>query len=216
MAGNKPVTNAVEVKLVWSFGGQPAALNILHFSNPSGAAITQTNANTIGATIMSQYSGGSLPAQIAGTVTVGPVHVRSMAALSDPWFISTAASSTGASASPPLPAATALVVTLKTGLRGRSYNGRVYLWGYATNANDVNGGITAAADAASAAFINGIRTSLAGGTPALALAVLSRYWTPPGGTATVERDTPVLTNVTNAVLLDRRWDVQRRRAVPGI
>lgn len=215
MSGNLPADRGVEVKLTWALGGTPSALNILHFDNPTLAAITQTTANNIGTAVRTAFTSSALVGQIHTSVTLAKVEVRSMKALSDPWYVSTGAAVAGTAAGKPLPAATALVVSLKTGLRGRSYNGRMYVWGFAELANDTLGGATSAAAAAASKFLDDMKVAIGGGTPALNLAVLSRFTTPPDGTVPIERTPPILTPVASTPA-DQRWDVQRRRAVPGI
>jgi hypothetical protein len=215
MAGNLPVPRGVEVKITWSAGGTAQALNILHFDNTTSATMTQAVANTIGTAVRNAMGTSALAGQLHTSITLSKVEVRSMTANSDPWYVSTGAAVPGTGTGKPLPAANALVVTLNTLFRGRSYKGRVYLWGFAELANDTAGGATAAAQAAAIKFIDDIKTSVGGGTPALNLAVLSRWSTPPGGTTSIERNPPILSLVASQSA-DARWDVQRRRAVPGI
>jgi len=215
MAGNFPAARGVEVKITWSFNGTPQAINILHFDNPSLAVMTQTIANNVGTAIRTAFTSSALVGQIHTGVTLSKVELRGMSAASNPWFTSTGAAVPGTAVGKPLPAATALVVSLKTGLRGRSYNGRTYIWGWAEGANDTGGGASLAAAAAASKFLDDMKVAIGGGTPALNLAVLSRFTTPPGGTAPVERPEPVVTPVASTPA-DQRWDVQRRRAVPGV
>jgi hypothetical protein len=216
MAGNLPVTNGVEVKLVWTATGVPWALNILHFTNSTGTSMTQSRADSISTVVKSAFTTSLLPAQLHTSAALNRVEVRSMTANSDPWFVGAGAAVPGTATGKPLPSATALVVTLKTGLRGRSYNGRYYQWGWGEIANDTAGGATAAAANSLGGFINTMRTNLSGAPSSLSMAILSRYTTPPGQTASIERNPPILTPVTAEVLLDSRWDTQRRRAIPGV
>lgn len=218
MAGNLPVPNGTEVKLVWALNGEPAALNILHFSHTPGAGMDQTKANAISVSVGSMLTTSGLLAHLYTGVTLARTEVRNMDSNSDPWFVGNQAPIAGTSVDNPLPAATAFCVTLKTGLRGRSYNGRVFLWGYTEGANGTTGGITPTAKTDSEDFIKQIDNELFN-TQALLMSVVSRWTTPPTappGTPAVERNPPILTRVTSIVALDSRWDVQRRRAIPGI
>jgi hypothetical protein len=217
MAGNFPVPNGVEVKIVWGLAGIPTALNILHFSHAAAASMTQAVADAISALIKTSFT-NNLAAFIHPTVSLLRVETRNMDNQSDPWFVTSSAAPPGTGTGNPLPAATAFCVSLKTGLRGRSYNGRVYLWGFASVANDTNGGITTAASTGAVAFIQGIDTNMST-TQSRPMAIVSRWTTPPGSppnTPPTERPVPLLTDVTSIVALDSRWDVQRRRAVPGV
>lgn len=215
MAGNLPVPNGVEMKLTWALAGTPQAINILHFSNPSAATMTQAIADARAASVRTAFTSSALNAQIHTSVTLAKIELRSMTANSDAWFTGAGATVAGTATGKILPAATALVVSLKTGLRGRSYNGRIYLWGFAEVANDTAGGVATAAAVAASTFASTIRTSFAGASPAFVSSVLSRFTTPPGATAPIERTPPILTPVATEPA-DQRWDVQRRRAVPGI
>jgi hypothetical protein len=216
MAGNLPVPNGLEVKLTWSFNGQPFALNILHALNQGSTTITQAITNALDVAIKNAVTSTGHGGQLNTGVALASVELRSMNANSDPWFIGTAAPVAGTSAENPLPAATALVITLRTGLRGRSYNGRLYLFGFSELANDAAGGATALAAANGAAFVNAISTALQAPGLGAQMSVLSRFTTPPGTQVAVERNPPILTPVTAAIAKDQRWDVQRRRAIPGV
>lgn len=219
MAGNLPVPQGLETKVVWTLAGQPFALNIVHFRNAQSAALTQTLANQIDTFCKTAFTNSNLAPLFPTTVALLHVQSRSMIANSDPWFIGTGAAVPGTSAGKPLPAATALCITSKTGLRGRSYNGRIYLAGWAENANDTVGGATAAAAAAAVNWITNWAAAMNGGTPQFQQCVLSRFTTPAGSppnTPPTERNPPLLTTVTSNVALDQRWDTQRRRAHPGV
>ena len=219
MAGNLNVPFGLECKLLWTWQGQPHALNILHFRNATSAAITQTTANTIDTVIKTAFTNSAIIGQFATGYALANVSSRSMIAATDPWFIGTGAAVPAAGAGNPLPAATSFVVTLRTGQRGRSFQGRVYLAGWSEDANDAAGGITQAAANTALAFIDGIRVGMATNVPAFTLAILSRWTTPLGsapGTPATERNPPLLVDVTGIVNADLRWDTQRRRAVPGV
>lgn len=218
MAGNLPVPQGAEVKLVWAFNGTPYALNILHFTHDIGAAMTQAKADAIAALVRAAFPASQLAAHVHTGVTLLRVESRHMDSNTDPWFVGSGGPTPGTGAGNPLPAATAFVVTLKTGLRGRSYNGRVYTWGWTEDANDVAGGITAAGSTAATTFVLSIQGNMSSAQQ-LTMGVLSRWTTPPTAppnTPPTERTPPLITPVTAVVALDSRWDVQRRRAIPGI
>lgn len=216
MAGNLPVPLGLETKLVWTWNGNAHALNIIHWRNTSSAAITQTLANTIDSAAKTAFTGSGLPAMMPTGFALQSVHSRSMIANTDPWYIGAGTPVPGTSASNPLPAATSFCVTLRTGQRGRSYNGRVYFTGYSEDSNDALGGATEATRTNSVGFLNLWFAALSSGSPPFTLCVLSRFTTPPGGTSPVERPTPLLTAVTSIIGMDLRWDTQRRRATPGV
>lgn len=218
MAGNLPVPQGVEVKLVWTYNGQDSAINVLHFSHSVGQTHTQARADSISSIYKAAFSSSALNAHIFSGVALARVESRHMDSNTDPWYIGAGAAVAGTGAEHPLPAATSFVITLRTGLRGRSYNGRIYIWGFTELANDAAGGITTAASAAAVSFIG---TALGNMNTQLQLTqgVLSRWTTPPGSppnTPPTERQPPIITPVVSTPARDARWDVQRRRATPGV
>jgi hypothetical protein len=202
--------------VLWTLNGDPFALNILHFRNTGNAAITQANADAIDGQVKAAFGSSALTGQYYSGVALASVSTRNLAASTNPWFIGSGAPVSGTGVGKPLPAATSFVVTLRTGQRGRSFNGRVYLAGWAEVANDTTGGATPTARTAALAFMDAIRVALVTGTPTLELAILSRVTTPPGTETPTIRPTPLTTAVTGIVASDLRWDTQRRRAVPGV
>lgn len=218
MAGNLPVPLGVEIKIQWDAPTGPAALTILHATNTSSAEITQARTDAIDSAIKTAYTSSGLQGVVHTGVSLARASVRDMRDNANPWWVAANAVVPGTGVGKPLPAATCFCVSSTTAKRGRSFNGRTYLWGYVEGANDTNGGITAVARDASVLFLNTVRTSLAG-SPAVQLAILSRWTTPPGsapGSPPTERNPPILTPVVTYVAKDSRWDVQRRRSIPGI
>jgi hypothetical protein len=215
MAGNLPVPGGVEVKLTWTLNGTPSALNILHYLQSPVTPMTQARADAISTIHKGAFSGSLHAGSIYTGVSLATVSVRDMASNTNPWYIGAGAGAPGTAAGNPLPAATALVISLPTGFRGRSYNGRIYLWGFTEDANDAAGGVTAGAGANAVAFISQCTTSMSS-TQQCNIGVLSRFTTPPGGTGTIERTPPIISVASGVILRDQRWDVQRRRATPGI
>ena len=216
MAGNLPINSGVELKMVWGLSGNPHALNILHFTQPAGTTHTQARADSIASAVRTALTGSGVLPLTSALYSLLRVESRQMTNDSDPWFTGSGAAVPGTSAGKPLPAATSFVVTLKTGLRGRSYNGRVYLAGWADNANDAAGGATAATKTAAEAFITQISIGVQPAPLGLQMCVLSRFTTNKLTSTVEERNPPIMTPVTLAVANDLRWDSQRRRAVPGI
>jgi len=214
MAGNLPVTGGVELKLTWTLNGTPSALNVLHYLQNPITAMTQARADAISTAVKSAFTTSGWGAACWTGVALATVAVRDLGSNTNPWWIGAGVATPGTSAANPLPAATALVISLSTGLRGRSYNGRVYLWGASEDANDTGGGIAPVPGGAARSFIEAIASYMAG-TQQSQPAVLSRFTTPPGATGAIERNPPILTQVTGVLLRDNRWDVQRRRANPG-
>lgn len=218
MAGNLPVPQGVEVKLVWGRAGVPTALNILHFSHTIGQTHSQTRADSIDTIYKTALAASGLGGKIASGVSLMRVESRHMDQNSDPWYIGAGAPVLGTSTDHILPMANAFVVTLRTGLRGRSYNGRVYLWGWTELANDANGQIDAASAEQARQFLLTSAANMSS-TLQLTAGVLTRWTTPPGSppnTPPTERVPPIITPISSYQTADLRWDTQRRRAIPGV
>ena len=101
----------------------------------------------------------------------------------------------GISGGDALPASMAIVVTLRTALRGRSYRGRVYCGPHIESDNDSSGNPVAALITAESVQWTNFLTALAGSGVSLVVASYLH--------ASAE-------NVTS-VSVDGRWDTQRRR-----
>lgn len=218
MAGNLPVPQGLEQKIVWANNGIPFALTILHFRHSVGQLHTQARADTLATLTRAAFTSSGLTIQLGSLISLFRVESRHMDANSDPWFIGTGAALAATGTGDLLPLATSLVVTSNTGLRGRSYSGRSYIVGFTEGANSPTGAASQAAADAAALFINTIRAD-AQSQLTLTMSVLSRWTTPPGSppsTPPVERTPPILSDVISASCRDLRWDVQRRRAIPGI
>jgi hypothetical protein len=216
MAGNIPLTGAVQLKLVWSTASGPQSLNILHCQKLGVQVINTAFATAVDTAVKGAFTSSSLNLAISTTVSLTRVEVRDLGSLENPWFLGGGAAVPGAAADNMLPPQVAMCVSLNTAKRGRSFHGRTYLWGFTVTSNDATGAIAGPSAAAGTTFMETIRTTLAGGTTQLTLGVLSRFWTPPGTDTTVERSLPVLTPVVSCATRDTRWDTQRRRADPGI
>jgi len=218
MAGNLPVPQAAEVKITWGNTTIPVALNILHFDHDVGAVLTQAKADAISALIKAAYTSSGLAGQMHTQTTLLKVETRHMDSNSDPWLVGSGATVAGTGTGDYLPHNVACCVTLKTGLRGRSYNGRVFLWGWTEAANDAGGAIATAASTAAVNFVNTVKSNMSSAQQ-MDMGVVSRWTTPPGSppnTPAIERNPPILTVVTQVVMLDNRWDTQRKRSIPGV
>lgn len=217
-AGNLPVPQGVEIRWFYEDAdGAGQAICVLHAKNTASAPIDQAAANSVAGVIRGAFTTSLYATHVVPDIRLGRVDVRDQSDLTRPAFAGTGAAVPGTSVVPtPLPAATAFVVSGFTGLRGASYRSRTYLWGFSTSAVDPAGGMSSAAAGHCLDFMEAIRTGLLGATPSLQVSVLSRFHKGPTDPVTVERNPPILTQITSYGLKDLRFDVQRRRAVPGI
>ena len=180
MPGNIPLSGAVQAKLVWSTPAGPQSLNILHFQKVGVQVVNQAFADAVDAAIKGAYTSSALTQAIKSTVSLTRVEIRDLGSNSNPWFLGAGAAVAGVAVDDALPPQIALCVSLNTALRGRSYHGRTYLWGFTETSNDAAGAIAAPTASAATVFMETIRTTLSGGTTQLTLGVLSRFTTPAG------------------------------------
>lgn len=201
------VTNAAQMRLIWSLGGQLYALNVMGVVNAGSVAITQALTNTIGAAIKSALTSSGHTGALHTSVALANIGLRDIRTANTAEFIDTGGAVAGTLAGDLLPPQTALCVTLRTAQAGRSFRGRVYLPGFGEGQNATGGTISSTGSCV--AFVTAIKAALVASS--LDLGVLSR----PAPTAPVPR-AGFITVVTSIVARDSVWDTQRRRAIPGI
>ena len=225
MANSPPlvIANCIQVKLGTSVAGQ-GAYNILHFQKAGSQTIDQADAEAIGNASHTAWLANMAP-QCATNVAMGHSSVRDLTAPNQPEFIDTVPAVTGSSATPEtLPAATALVVTIRTGLSGKSFRGRVYVTGFSEAANDANGLATGAAGDAALGFISDFADAMGAlgftlgvaSRPANASTLVRRTGLPNGDIveevlSTTTQKAGGIAPFTSLQVRDLRWDTQRRR-----
>lgn len=218
MPGNLPVPQGVQMILTWSGpDATPEALTVMHLRNGGNTPIDASLALAVETAVKNAFNSSGIATHIIPGVLMSTVSIRDLSDLTRPAFSSnTVLASGGAVNATPLPANVSLCVSGVTGLRGASFRSRTYLWGFSVASVATTGGVDQATADSAAAFMNGLRTAMAGLPNPLPVVVLSRFWTPPQGAPGTERTTPLMTNIANYVVKDLRWDTQRRRAIPGV
>lgn len=200
------IPNTIQCRLVWNLDGAEHAVNVLHFRNDNNVVVDQALANQVATAINTAssalHAGVAYRQRIANNFTLQKVTLRNIHAANQPEIENAVQPVfTGQDPGAILPVATALVVTLRTPLAGKSFRGRVFLPGFSAGSNTGLG--TPSADVVTHAviFVNAIDTNVQAATT-LRLAVASRKL----GVA----------NYSTSRDADARWDTQRRRNVPGI
>lgn len=146
------------------------------------------------------------------------VYVRDMTSYTNPIFVGTGTAVPGTSASVAMPVNAAIVITEQIASRGRGLKGRIYLGGFATNADAGGGVISAAAQTGLNAFCTALFNAISGQSLTPCLAQPARYQYQ-GVTGTVHPargsvgppPTGTHVNINSYVLRDLVWDTQRRR-----
>lgn len=201
--------NAGELKVVWDFGGRPR-LNVMHFTGTSSRPVNQANTDSANVAIRGLFGSSGLDGLTAASYGLRGITMRDISDATHPEFRGAAATIiAGLAAGDALPSQIALVASLKTDKRGKNYRGRAYIPGASEDDSDVNGIASVAYQNAVTAFVDGIRTYLAGVN--WPLAVVSRAYPadPVNGLPAKDAD---FANVVS-VQTDGSFDTQRRRKI---
>ncbi len=198
---------AVQVRLHWTLNGLDA-FNVLGGIVSGGFINDQTKADALDAAIKTGYTSSGLKALQATTTSLISAGIRDVRAAHQVEYVGTNAAVPGTGTGDPLPNAVAAVVTLRTGLAGKSFRGRSYFGGATEGQNDGAGQIATAYNTALVAFMTAVQAAM--GASTISLAVLSR--------PRFDKVTPfamtypgAITLVTAIVARDTLWDSQRRR-----
>ncbi len=217
------IPNCVEVRLLWILNAQ-LGVNVLHGNVTGSVTVNLALANAIGSAVKSAYT-----ANLAGLQTVNValarIGVRDLRSAHLPEFLDTGALVSGSGTGDSLPNQNAACITLRTGLSGKSFRGRVFISGFNELQNDSGGLTVAAANAASVSFLTAVSNALTAN--GLALSVASRpaerktlvettfHNDGTTTTRTLSQQTAksgTSTAVTSIAARDANWQSQRRRA----
>lgn len=170
------VANAAQVTLRWQ-NGQLPMVNVLGMNIGASGTIAGDDANVVASVVTQAYGTSGLAAYLDTSTSLTGVSIRDIRAEGLPdWPATVFTPLVGTAPGERVSVAAAAVVTLRTAKAGRRFRGRTYLGGFNSAAiDDETGLILTAAYTAAVAFIEGIRTGLAG-QPAqpFALGVVSR------------------------------------------
>jgi hypothetical protein len=168
----------------------------------------------IAETIFSSFKGAlgaGPPGALANTFSflgVGVVDIRSA---NNVEIASTGAAVPGTSLLVGLPDQVACVVTLRTAFAGRSFRGRVYVFGWAEDQVTAEGLVSDSCAINARQIVEAMRVGItaAGGTMAIRSPALPERPSKPGGVLPAKPY--AITPVTTTVVRDRIWDTNRRR-----
>lgn len=226
------IPNCVQIRLLWASEGN-LAINVLNAEAGAGVLVNQALANTVGSAIKSAFT-SNLAAHYTGNTGLVRIGLRDMRQPNQAEFLDTTTATAGTGVGEPLPAATAMCLTLRTAKTGKSFTGRIYLPAMTEGDNTGLGVALAAAATAAVAFLNAVSAALASAN--LFLAVASRAselirtvrtiffddGTQESKTISeVKRKDAQLTRVTSILSRTSGWESQRRRGngrgtVPGL
>jgi hypothetical protein len=195
------ITNAIELRLRWTIPDVRDMVNVLHlFSLTPEPTVDQALAVNVAAIVATQYQATpSIRASQHTSVRLEDIQLRPAWTGTAPAYVSTVGLN-GLASADRLPPQNALVVTLRTNRAGRSGRGRIYFGGYTEGSSDAQGRIALATANNAQNWVANLSSALVSGV-GMPLGVLSRK----------EQEIRV---VQQAVVRDRIWDTQRRRARP--
>lgn len=194
------INSTYSIILVWTLSGADWALNNLHAQLPGGSSVDQALADAWATDLNALHDSSGLAALQPATVNLARVQLRDLRTANQP-LREAIVNSPGTGAGDLLVRAAAVNVTLRTNLAGRSFRGRSYVPGFNEAQNGADGTIAPAASAAADAFITAIRTAATARGHTLAVASRKLGTSQP---------------ITDQVVRDNVWDVQRRRGYNGI
>jgi hypothetical protein len=217
------IANTVQVRLLWVLSGQ-GAMNVLHAIKVGSVTVNQALADTLGVAIKSAFV-SNLGTQMNTSVGLVRVGVRDLSTANQAEFLDSNATSAGTGLGDSLPQQTAVCVTLRTALSGKSFRGRVYLGGFSEAENDPGGNSLQAVSTASVAFMTAVSNALIASSMNLAVAsrpaeayTITKFTQHSDGTTstdTIGRGAARAgqsNRVTSLSVRDLRWESQRRRS----
>ena len=189
----------IQVVARYTLSGWDDQINVFNLQNGNVTPLPSGDATAIASAFEDWFTAHA--GAVSDQYTLAELTIRDMADASAPGYVFSVGIS-GTDAAALLPPGTALVMTLNTGLSGRSFRGRVFLGGFCEDNNDVNGRL----DTGAQATIEGNFGDLVAALVALdfPLSVVSKV---SGG---VDRPSAVVTNVAT-FQCNTEWDRQKRR-----
>lgn len=210
VAGPQNVPSVIEIQWTTNLPNGKVARNTVHGFYSAPPANMQTLANGLSSAIISAWN-TNLASLMPTTTSYGITQIRDMTNFTNPVFIAVGTAQPGTSVSPAMPVNNAIVMTEQIAARGKGMKGRVYLAGFATNADSGGGVISSAAQTGVNNFGTALMAALQGQSlqPCVAQVHRQQYQ---GITGTVHPDRPAgHVNVTGYVCMNTIWDTQRRR-----
>jgi hypothetical protein len=209
--GAAAVPNVIEFKTQVQLPNSKITFWTVHGFYTTVPPNLQTVANGYLSAVTTSWNAQLAPL-LATTTFLQGCQVRDMTNVNNPVIVATQTNQPGTSASPAMPPGAAIVLTEIIAARGRGLKGRIYLGGWATNADAGGGVIATATQTALNNFGTALLAAINGQSLTACVAQVHRQQYQ-GVTGTVHGDRPAShVNVTGYILRDLIWDSQRRRA----
>lgn len=216
IAGPVVIPNAMRIRLNWTLGNGKVAHNILYAQWTGSPTISTSLADTVKNGLVNGGTWTTLAAFLVTTASLTSVTLQDARTAVAAEFTSTVAATPGTGAGPQMPDEVAAVVTLRTGNRGPSGRGRIYIPGWITTGTIGAGGVIAATVVT--ALQNWATTNLKGtidstvGPLSLGLPGRAAYTSDRTGRQFPARAATTVT-VTSCQVRNNTWDSQRRRGL---
>lgn len=208
--GPANVPGVLEIKFIVQLPNQKMVSGSFNGYTVTPPANLQTLASGFFTSISGAWS-SNLALYMATQTVFTRVELRDMTSYLNPVYIGTGAGIPGTSASPAMPVANAIVLTENIAARGKGLKGRVFLGGWATNADAGSGLILGAVQTAINAFGTAVFNAISTQTlvPCVPQPARQQYQ---GLTGTVHAARGAShVNVTTYTCANLIWDTQRRR-----
>jgi len=209
--GPQNCANVIEIRCQMQLPNSKVSFWTVHGAYSTAPSNMQSLATALFGSLSSAWNSNLAAYAPPGTIFQN-VQIRDMTNFTNPVFIGTGTAVPGTSASVAMPPGAAIVVTENLNIRGRGAKGRIYLGGWATNADAGGGVIAAALVTAFGTFCSALFSAITGQslTPCVAQLPRVQYQ---GVTGTVHNARAAgHPSITSYVLRDNLWDAQRRRA----
>lgn len=208
--GPANVPSVIEVRMQFSLPNSKVIYSTLHGAYTTPPSNMQSLATALYGSLSSAW-GSNIGAYMANATSFTSVWVRDMTNFTNPVYQGTGAAVVGTGGTVAMPENAAIVLTENVAARGRGIKGRVFLGGWAQNADVTTGGISGTVQTA----LNALGTAWANAltaqslTPCVAQVARQQYQ---GVTGTVHAQRAAShVNVSTYTCRDTVWDTQRRR-----
>lgn len=210
IAGPANVPSTIEIKFQIALPNTKLSFGVFHGFYTTPPASMQSVASAFFTSLSSAW-GTNLASYMATATLFQNVFCRDMTSSLNPVYVGTGTAVPGTSVSVAMPVNNAIALTENIAARGKGMKGRVYLGGWATNADAGGGQILAAVQTALNAFGTAVFNAINAQslTPCVAQVARAQYQ---GLTGTVHAARLAShVNVTTYTCRDLLWDTQRRR-----
>jgi len=212
------IPNCLAVRLVWTLPNGKTANNILHARYSAPPTFTQAAVNTLFTAITNAFTSSGIRTHLDTETTLAHVGVRDMRKDDTTgfgfgeWLSDNAGVAGSAGGGAPLPAQTAFVVSLKTGLSRQANRGRVYIPGFNTAAQGTDGNASDQCAIDCVDFVVGVKDALTAASYQMCIAHPARQAYNNGAGVDYPARPAGTVLVVSAVALNKVFDTQRLRS----